>query len=84
MEDDDLKLLTYLYRTEDRLYHTLEMLAEGTGLEPEAIQARMARMERSGEVQALSMGPHVIRPLEYLLSYRGRTAVKRALGESRQ
>ena len=84
MDDNDLKLLTHIYRTEDRLYHTVEMLAEGTGLDPELIRTRMARLERTGEVQALGVGPLPVRPLEYLLSYRGRTTVKQALGENRR
>ena len=84
MEDEDLTLLVYLYRTEDRLYHTVEMLVEGTGLESEVVRSRMARLERAGEVQALSIGPQAVRPVEYLLSYRGRSTVKRALGELRR
>lgn len=84
MDDEDLKLLTYIYQSSDRLYHTVDMLAQGTGLDREAIRGRMVQLERAGQVQVLGIGPIPVQPVEYLLSYRGRTTVKRALGEERR
>src|SRR5687767_4550312 len=84
VDEEDLKLLTHIYQTDDRLYHTVEMLTEGTGLDPEVVRGRMVQLERAGQVQALGVGPMRAHPVEYLLSYRGRTTVKRALGEDRR